>query len=100
VIGQDSFLDFTDGDVEAARLLRQNLGSLVDGVDDAALRRDIRAVLAGRMTFRELTRDPRLLEIARVGVRRFEEAWDRLTPEQRAAEVRAGSEREERTRAQ
>ena len=97
---RDSLLEFTDGDAEAARMLRQNLASLADRVDDAGLRHDIRAVLAGRMTFRELTRDPRLQDIARDGVRQFEDAWDQLTPEQRDARVRADRDREERTRRQ
>jgi hypothetical protein len=96
---RDSFLDFTDGDAEAARMLRRNLATLADRVDDKGLREDIRAVLAGRMAFRELTGDPRLQEIARAGVRQFEEAWDRLTPDQRDAEIQAGREREARTRA-
>jgi len=64
---RDSFLDFTDGDAEAARMLRRNLATLADRVDDKGLREDIRAVLAGRMAFRELTGDPRLQEIARAG---------------------------------
>jgi hypothetical protein len=96
--GRDSLLEFTDGDVAAARLLRDNLARLAEQVDDRVLREDIRSVLAGRMSFRALADTPALTAVVREGVREFEEAWDRMTPEQRDAEVRAGREREARTR--
>jgi hypothetical protein len=97
--GHDEFLEFTDGDVAAARLLRENLAKLAEQTDDDRLRRDIRATLAGSMDLRDLVRNPLLLEIVDRGVREFEEAWEQLTPEQRQTEIRAGRDRDERTRA-
>lgn len=95
----DPFLSFTDGDVAAARLLRENLAKLATQVDDERLRRDIRATLTGAMSLRDLADSPLLRQMVQRGVREFEEAWERLTPEQRQAEMRAGRQRDERTRA-
>jgi hypothetical protein len=90
--------EFTDGDVAAARLLRDNLARPAEQVDDRVLREDIRSVLAGRKGFRALADTPALTAVVREGVRELEEAWDRMTPEQRDAEVPAGRERGARTR--
>jgi hypothetical protein len=93
----DQALAFTGGDEDAARLLRDNLAVLHERLsgDPAAadLRRDVGAVLAGRMELRELVDVPAFRDLTQDGMRRAQEAWAGLTREQRAAAVRAGAER-------
>jgi hypothetical protein len=57
----------------------------------ADLRRDIEAVLGGRMSLRALADVPAFRQLADDGMGQAEEAWQRLSPEERAAQVRAGS---------
>ncbi len=98
----ESILSFADGDPRAATLLRANLTGLRDLLarDDGpatdpeaarALSAAIGDVLAGRESMRSLAEDPALASLAEAGMRQAQDAWWRLSPEQRAAEVRAGS---------
>ncbi|MEJ7832394.1 MAG: hypothetical protein WKF79_05725 [Nocardioides sp.] len=79
----DSHAVFTDGDVRAARLLRDNLARVREqlaerpGTDE--LRRDLGDVLDGRLSMRELAEVPALRELADDGMRQAEAAWQEPT---------------------
>jgi hypothetical protein len=93
----DDLVDFTGGDHAAARLLRDNLAGLRDRLagDPGAeeLRRDLDAVLAGRLTLRELADVPAFRDLTQEGMREAQRAWQELSPEERARAVRDGAAR-------
>lgn len=95
-VGHDldgDLLAFTGDDPAAAQLLRTNLDRLRDQLaDDPAhdgLRRDVEAVLSGRLGLRELAAAPAFVELTRDGMRQAQAAWAELTPEQRTAARRS-----------
>jgi hypothetical protein len=97
-----SLLEFAAGDEAAARLMHDNLRALSDRLagspDQAELRRDVDAVLAGRMSLRDLADLPAFRDLVDDGMRQAHEAWQQLDPEERQALVRDGTEILARTR--
>jgi hypothetical protein len=100
----DTVAEFTDGDQQAAVLLRDNLTRLRDllrqpdsPVSDPAaaeaLRREVGEVLAGRRSMRSLATDPAFVAVAERGMRDVQDAWEELSPDERAAQVRTGRQR-------
>ena len=91
---RDSVDAFVDDDPRAAALLRESLAALVDKLAGdpawADVRRDVQAVLDGRMDLRDLAEVPEFRELAESGMRQVEAAWQGLDPEERAREVAAG----------
>jgi hypothetical protein len=84
----DTLLAFT-GDEAAAGRLRDSLRRIAADTADPDLRRDLQAVLNGRLDVRALIGDSRLEPLVARGVAMFEEAWAALTPEERASAVDA-----------
>jgi hypothetical protein len=91
----DSILEFTGGDVTAARTLRESLTELAARHDGTPLGREIDDVLAGRAGFRSLADDPVFSAIALEGARAFEQAWMSLDPEEKARLVHEAQRDEE-----
>ncbi len=95
-MSRDSVADFVDGDPRAAALLRQSLTTLRDRMatdpGSAALRRDLDAVLNGRLDLRDLAEVPAFRALAEDGMRAVEAEWQALDPEDRARQVAAGRE--------
>ncbi len=90
---RDSVDAFVDDDPRAAALLRESLAALRDQLSDPAwadVRRDVQAVLDGRMDLRDLAEVPAFRELAESGMREVEAAWQALDPEERARQVAAG----------
>ena len=91
---RDSVDAFVDDDPRAAALLRGSLAALLDRFADdpgwADVRRDVQAVLDGRMDLRDLAEVPAFRELAESGMRQVEAAWQALDPEERARQVAAG----------
>ena len=90
---RDSVDAFVDDDPRAAALLRESLATLRDRLSDPAwadVRRDVQAVLDGRMDLRDLAEVPAFRELAESGMRQVEAAWQGLDPDERAREVAAG----------
>ena len=85
----DPFEAFTEGDHAAARRLRESVMLIAGRTDDAGLRSDLEALLAGRIAVRDLVGDERLAPLIHHGVRMFEDAWWSLSDEQRADHVAA-----------
>lgn len=92
----DSIRDFTDGDEAAARQLRASLSAVRDRLagqpESEELRRHLDAVLTGRMSMRDLADVPAFRTLAEGGMREVQAEWERLSPEQRAAAMRAGAD--------
>ena len=80
----DSILEFADGDVAAARALRDSLVALAQQHDGTRLGRRISEVLAGRAEFRSLADDPEFSAMALEGARAWERAWLSLDTAERA----------------
>lgn len=85
-----SVLAFTHGDRVAAEQLHRTLVALRDHLDDPTLRRRIGDVLDGRMTLRELSRDPLMLAEMGRGMERFAQQWAEMSPAERADLARQG----------
>lgn len=86
---QDVLADFVGGDAAGARSLRRALEALQGSPDlTPALRVQVGAVLAGRMSMRDLALEPELREIADRGIVQLREELDDLSPEDRAELVR------------
>ena len=84
----DSVLEFTSGDVIAARTLRDSLAELAARYEGTPLGRRIHDVLAGRSAFRSLADDPEFSAIALEGARAWERTWMSLDPEEKARLVK------------
>lgn len=82
--GTDSIEEFA-GDRAGGQVLRQSLGLLVERYGDQPLGQQAAAVLAGRMTMRELAGDPEFASMAIEGMRSAVAEWEAMSPEQRAA---------------
>jgi hypothetical protein len=85
----DSLMAFT-GDRASAEVLRRTLRAVADEYADQPLGTIVREVLAGRREVRDLATDPDFAELADRGMRAHQEAWDALTPEERAHQTRLG----------
>jgi hypothetical protein len=96
----DSILAFARGDRAAAEQLRRSLVAIRDHLDDDALAGRIDAVLRGRSTLRELTRDPAMLAQLGRGMDRFAAQWASMSPEERAELARAGQRQTDELREQ
>lgn len=90
----ESLVDFVGGDAEGARALRRALAALRDApVVSPGLRGQVDAVLAGRVSMRDLAADPELRDIAHGGIALLREQLDDMTPDERAELVRRSRER-------
>ncbi len=78
------------GDHAGAALLRQSLTQLAEQHDGTPLAVSVREVLAGRLDVRELALDPEFAAFTGRGMESFTEAWEGLSPEERAEQLRAG----------
>lgn len=88
----DPVLAFTGGDRVEAEQLRRSLQAIRDHLGDEHLTARIDAVLAGRGSLRELTRDPAFLHELGRGMDSFSEQWSRMSPAERAELARQGQE--------
>jgi hypothetical protein len=86
----DSIEDFTGGEPAAADQLRRSLRILRDHYPGTPLARQIADVLAGRMDFRSLARDPEFASLAHDGMRKFGQEWESKSAAEREALVREG----------
>lgn len=86
----DPITAFAKGDRLRAATLRANLTRIAEQTDDAAVRRQVREVLDGRRTVRELVREPAFVAVLDAGMESFAQQWEQLTPQQRADLVNQG----------
>ncbi|QIX28131.1 hypothetical protein ncot_17190 [Nocardioides sp. JQ2195] len=94
----DPVAAFTRGDRLRSESLKANLTAIRDQTEDPAVRRLVDDLFAGRMGLREVIRDPAFEAELDKGMQRFSEAWEQLTPEQRADLARQGQAEEARRR--
>jgi hypothetical protein len=94
--GYASILAFTRNDDVAAEELRRTLVALRDHLPDRSLARAFGDVLAGRLTFREMSRRPDVQAAMATGIARFSASYDAMSAAERQALLEAGraSERE------
>lgn len=85
----DALTAFT-GDRASAEVLRRSLQAVADEYADRPLGELVREVLAGRREVRDLATDPDFADLTDRGMRAHQEAWDALTPEEQAQQVRLG----------
>lgn len=90
--GADSVAQFVDGDLVAARQLRASLRILADHYAGRPLGQQVERVLAGRMDFRELTRDPEFASMAHSGMQQFADQWRAMSAEEKAELLRESEE--------
>ncbi|MCW2793470.1 MAG: hypothetical protein JWO76_2568 [Nocardioides sp.] len=88
----DPVLAFTGGDRVEAEQLRRSLEAIRDHLGDERVTGRIEAVLAGRGSMRELTRDPAFLGELGKGMDAFSAQWARMSPGERAELARQGQE--------
>ena len=86
-------VSFVGGDPEGARSLRHALEALRTTDIPASLDAQIGAVLGGRLSMRELARDPEMREVADRGLARLREELDEMSPADRADLVRRSAAR-------
>ena len=75
------------GDPAGGRQLRRSLQVLADEYAGTPLGDQVRDVLAGRMSMRELAEDPELATLAQRGMEQWQAEWDQKSPEEQRAEV-------------
>jgi hypothetical protein len=80
--------DFVGGDAEGARSLRRALQALRGTDIPASLNAQIGAVLGGRLSMRELAREPAMREVADRGLAQLREELSEMSPADRAELVR------------
>lgn len=90
----DPLVEFT-GDRVGAVQLRRSLQALADHYAGQPLGQQISAVLAGRMTMRELAGDPEFASMAQQGTQQFAEQWEAMSPDEKQALVREGEAAEQ-----
>lgn len=95
----DSVLAFAKGDPVAAEQLRRSLLVLRDHVDDPRIAGDLRRVLDGRMTLRELVRDPAFAAVLARGMGTFGARYEEMSPEEKLALTREAQRQDEAVRA-
>jgi hypothetical protein len=94
--GYASILAFTKNDEVAAEELRRTLVALRDHLPDRHLARTFGDVLAGRLTFREMSRRPDVQAAMANGIETFSARYDAMAADERETLLAAGraSERE------
>jgi hypothetical protein len=80
--------DFVGGDAEGVRSLRRALEALRGADIPASLDARIGAVLDGRLSMRDLARDPAMREVADRGIARLRDELSEMSPADRAELVR------------
>jgi hypothetical protein len=94
----DPIAAFTRGDSMRSTYLRRNLTQIRDTTGDRHVQRLVTEVLDCRRSVRELVRDEAFEEEMNRGMATFAEQWEAMTPEERAALVRAGQQQEDARR--
>ena len=96
----DPILIFTKGDELAAAEMRKTLQILRDHHPDPVLARKFGEALEGRVTLRELSRDPEVQQAISSSITKFSAQYDAMTPEQREEMRREGEHADARLRAE
>lgn len=94
-----SLLAFAKGDPVSAEQLRRSLVILRDHVDDPRIAGELRRVLDGRMTMRELVRDPAFAGVLARGMGAFGARYEEMSPEEKLALTREAQRQDETVRA-
>lgn len=95
---RDPVLAFTGGDRVEAEQLRRSLVAIRDNLGDEQVTARVQAVLSGRASLRELTRDPLFLRELGRGMDEFSARWSQMSPAERAELARQGQADTDRLR--
>ncbi|MFT9475471.1 hypothetical protein [Streptomyces sp. 11-1-2] len=90
-VGDEDFLSPTR-DQAQARALRKQLKELAGGGAGPVLQEMARELLSGRVGFREALRVPAYSEALGERIRKFHEAWERMSPEEQESHRQGAQE--------